>query len=95
MHFVIFCIDKPGISRDPTVMADHVKYLEQSPIKNIVSGPLTGDDGEKVIGSLYIVEAENRKAIEDFQREDPLAKTDYWETIEVRAFSKRVDNRDI
>ena len=52
MHFVIFCIDKPGISRDPTVMADHVKYLEQSPIKNIVSGPLTGDDGEKVIGSL-------------------------------------------
>ena len=27
------------------------------------------------------------------QREDPLALANYWETIEVRAFSKRVDNR--
>ena len=52
MHFVIFCIDKPGITRDPAVMQAHIDYLNQSPIKNVMSGPLTNDDGEGVIGSL-------------------------------------------
>ena len=57
MHFVIFCIDKPGIIRDPAVMQAHIDYLNNSPVKNVMSGPLTGDDGEGIIGSLYIVEA--------------------------------------
>ena len=94
MHFVIFCIDKKGITREPAVMQAHIDYLSQSPIKNVMSGPLTKDDGEGVIGSLYIVEAENRQAIEDFQKDDPLFKANYWKTVEVRAFQKRVDNRD-
>ena len=93
MHFVIFCIDKPGIPREPEVMQAHIDYLNQSPIKNLMSGPLTKDDGEGVIGSLYIVEAANRQTIEEFQKDDPLFKADYWETVEVRAFNKRVDNR--
>ena len=94
MHFVIFCIDKPDIVREPAVMQAHIEYLSQSPIKNVMSGPITKDDGDGVIGSLYIVEAESRQTIEDFQKDDPLFKADYWETVEVRAFHKRVDNRD-
>ena len=94
MHFVIFCIDKPSITRQPEVMQAHIEYLNQSPIKNVMSGPLTKDDGDGVLGSLYIVEAENRQIIEDFQKDDPLFKADYWETVEIRAFQKRVDNRD-
>ena len=94
MHFVIFCIDKPGISRDPEVMKAHVEYLNKSSIKNVISGPLTHDNGDGVVGSLYIVEANHREAIEEFQKNDPLAQANYWDTIEVRAFNKRVDNRN-
>ena len=94
MHFVIFCIDKPGITRNPDVMAAHVEYLNKSAIKNVMSGPLTGDNGEGIVGSLYVVEAESRAAIEEFQKDDPLVKADYWQLVEVRAFNKRVDNRD-
>ena len=94
MHFVIFCIDKPGITRDPAVMQAHIDYLNKSQVKNVMSGPLTEDNGQGVIGSLYIVEAENRKLIEDFQNHDPLFKANYWETVEIRAFNKRVDNRE-
>ena len=93
MYFVIFCIDKPNIVRDPSVMEAHIKYLNESSIDNIMSGPLTQDDGSGVIGSLYVVQAKNRAAIDEFQNNDPLAKAGYWETIEVRAFNKRVDNR--
>ncbi|MEE2745490.1 MAG: YciI family protein [Pseudomonadota bacterium] len=93
MHFVIFCIDKLGITRDPQVMKAHVEYLESSKIKNVISGPLTDDSGQNVIGSLYIVEAASRQDIDEFQQKDPLAQANYWESIEIRAFDKRVDNR--
>lgn len=94
MHFVIFCVDKPGITRDPEVMKAHVDYLAKSPIKNVISGPLTNDNDEGVIGSLYIIEAENREAVDAFREADPLVQADYWDLVEVRAFSKRVDNRE-
>ena len=71
MHFVIFCIDKPGINRDPAVMQAHIDYLNNSPVKNVMSGPLTGDDGEGIIGSLIIVQPETKKANHHFQKAEP------------------------
>lgn len=95
MHFILFGIDKPGVAeKRAEVMSAHVKYLDSSPIKNVMSGPLVSDDGESIVGSFYLVDVENRKVIEDFMKDDPLAKADIWETVEIRAFNKRVDNRD-
>ena len=95
MLFVIFCIDKPGVKeKRAAAMKPHVDYLATCVIKLVMSGPLMSDDGENIVGSLYVVEAENRVAVEEFQKNDPLVQADIWETIEVRAFNKRVDNRD-
>lgn len=95
MLFIIFGIDKPGVTdKRAQVMPAHVEYLNASPIKNIMSGPLVSDDGESIVGSFYLIEAENRKAVEEFQKDDPLVQAGIWQTVEVRAFNKRVDNRD-
>ena len=95
MHFIIFGIDKPGVAdKRAEVMQAHIEYLNAGPIKNVVSGPLTSDDGADIVGSFYLVEAENRQAVDAFQKDDPLVQADIWETVEVRAFNKRVDNRD-
>ena len=94
MLFIIYGIDKEGVERDPEVMKAHVEYLGASSIKNIVSGPLVSDDGEDVVGSFYMVEAEDRAQIEAFQKDDPLVHAGYWQSVDVRAFNKRVDNRD-
>ena len=95
MLFAIFCIDKPGMmeTRKATMPA-HIEYLGTDPIKVVVSGPLVSDDGASIVGSLFIVEAENRAAVEAFQSGDPLVAAGIWETVEVRAFEKRLDNRD-
>ena len=95
MHFIIFGIDNPGVTeKRAEVMPAHVEYLKASSIKNIMSGPLVSDDGESVVGSFYLIDAENRQAVKEFQKDDPLVQAGIWETVEVRAFNKRVDNRD-
>ncbi len=95
MLFTIFCIDKPGMAeKRAAAMPGHVEYLNQSSIKNIMSGPLMDDAMENIVGSLYVVDAPDRAAIEEFQKDDPLVKADIWHSVEIRAFNKRVDNRD-
>jgi len=95
MLFTIFCIDKPGVTeKRAEAMPGHVEYLNQSAIKNVMSGPLMDDAMENVVGSLYVVDAPDRAAIEAFQKDDPLVQADIWESVEVRAFNKRVDNRE-
>jgi len=96
MLFTIFCIDKPNMTeKRATAMPNHIEYLNaQTKIKNIMSGPLMDDEMENIVGSLYLLEAPNRTAIEEFTKGDPLVAADIWTSIEIRAFNKRVDNRD-
>jgi uncharacterized protein YciI len=95
MLFCIFGIDKPNMGETRAkVMPAHVEYLSNAPIKLVMSGPLTSDDGDAIVGSLYVVEAEGRAAIEEFCENDPLIQADVWEYSQIRAFNKRVDNRD-
>lgn len=95
MLFVIHCIDKPGVeSARAAAIADHVAYLATRPIKVVMSGPLTSDDGNRVSGSFFIVDAADRAAVEAFQSADPLYRAGIWAKVDVRAFQKRVDNRD-
>ncbi|MCL4800137.1 MAG: YciI family protein [Burkholderiales bacterium] len=91
MLFVIFCIDRAGTEekRKQTIQA-HIDYLATKPIKVVMSGPLTTDDGGKAIGSLFVVEAANRGEVEAFQGSDPFYNAGIWQTVEVRAFNKRI-----
>ena len=95
MLFVIHCIDRPGAeAARAAAIPGHIAYLAARPIKVVMSGPLTSDDGARVVGSFFVVEAPDRAAVEVFQAADPLFRAGIWATIDVRAFDKRVDNRD-
>lgn len=91
MLFIIFCIDRPGAEeKRRQAIAGHIEYLAKNPIKVVMSGPLVSDDGTKTVGSLFLVDAVDRAEIERFQRADPLYNAGIWETVEVRAFNKRI-----
>ena len=80
MLFVIYCIDKPGVSeKRAQVMQAHKDYTATNPIKIVMSGPLTSDDGEEMIGSFFLVEAESREEVEAFRQADPLVQADLFE----------------
>jgi len=94
MLFVIQCIDKPGVAAVRAAhMQAHRDYTASTPIRIVLSGPLTDDDGDSVIGSFFLVDANDRAQVEQFQAADPLFQAGIWASIQVHAFAKRVDNR--
>ncbi len=95
MIYVITCIDKTdALPRRLASIDAHRDFLASHghPVSTLVSGPLVSEDGETMKGSFFMVEAENRAAIEAWQAEDPLASADVWGGVIVEAFMKRVDN---
>ncbi len=53
------------------------------------SGPLMSDDGERMIGSLFIIEADCAVTAASFNAADPFAKANLWQSISIRRFSLR------
>jgi uncharacterized protein YciI len=94
MHYVVYCVDHDGmVERRREYYDAHKAYLATSPVKTLISGPLLASDGETMIGSFFLYEADDMDAIVRFNREDPFNKAAIWRTVEIRPFLKRVDNR--
>ncbi len=91
MLFAVFALDKPG-SADTrkAVHADHVAHLKKAPDYGVtltVGGPLVEDTAAASLGSLMVMEAADRAAVEKFNGDDPLQAV--WGQVEIRRFDKR------
>ena len=69
MFFITHCLDKPGALETRLAHYDeHRAYLANPPVHLVVSGPLVADDGETMIGSLFLTEADSKADVEAFNR---------------------------
>lgn len=94
MLFVIHAEDHPGAVATRLAHYDaHKAYLSGAAVKSVVSGPLLSEDGETMIGSLFIVEADSRGEVVAFNAADPFAAAGVWAEVRIHPFLKRVDNR--
>lgn len=94
MHYIIHCLDHEGqVQRRLDHYEAHKAYLATKPIQTLISGPLLADDGQTMIGSCFLVEAETLEDVMTFHRNDPFFAAGVWEKVSIRPFLKRVDNR--
>jgi uncharacterized protein YciI len=94
MHFVIHCVDHKGaVQKRLANYEAHKAYLGTAPFKIVVSGPLLAEDNETMIGSMFLVEADDQASVEAFNEADPFHKAGIWERIDIHPFLKRMDNR--
>ena len=96
MFFVTHCLDKPNALETRLAHYDeHRAYLEHPPVRLVVAGPLVADDGETMIGSMFLTEADSRAEVEAFNQGDPFYEHGIWDrdSIEIHAFLKRLDDR--
>ncbi|PLX61582.1 YciI family protein [Sedimenticola selenatireducens] len=94
MHYIVYCQDKPNHVEKRLANYDaHKAYLMGNPIKFLMSGPIVDEeDRETMLGSFFLVEADNISEVEDFNKNDPFYAAGIWESIHIKPFHKRVDN---
>lgn|SRR5690606_21668089 len=89
MLFAIICKDKPGgLQTRLDTRPDHVAYLnglnEEGKLK--FAGPFLDAEG-KPLGSLVMVETEDREAAQDIADADPYARAGLFASVEIHPWN--------
>jgi uncharacterized protein YciI len=89
MLFCLYCLDKDGHTQ---VRADnrevHVAYLRAQGERIVNAGPLLSDDTTAMVGSLLIVDVDDRASAEAFAAGDPYAKAGLFKSVDIRPWKK-------
>jgi len=89
MLFVLYCLDKPGHSEVRAAnRPDHLDYLKSKLDSIVIAGPLLGDDGESVVGSLLVIEAADSAGAKAFAAGDPYTKAGLFESVAIKPYKK-------
>ena len=91
MLFVIHALDRPSTERLAHYEA-HKAFLADADahgVSIVMSGPLMEDDGSVMIGSLFLVEAPDRAALERFNQADPFYDAGIWDKVTITRFNRR------
>ncbi|HYF09797.1 MAG TPA: YciI family protein [Acetobacteraceae bacterium] len=86
MLFAVTILDKPGMAeRRRSVRAAHLAYLERHAAMLVLAGPVMDEAGGS-IGSVRIVEAPDRAAVERLTEADPFAETGCFASVDIRPY---------
>ena len=89
MLFVIYCRDKDD--SQPVRLDNreaHLAYVDASDLEMLVAGPLLTPNGDSMIGSMLVVNAEDRAQVEAFAASDPYRLAGLFESVEIHPFRK-------
>ena len=88
MLFAIYATDKPdALETRMAARQAHLDYVKGGFKDNILTaGPRLSDDGEKMIGSLFVIDLPDRAAVDNFCKNDPYAIAGVFEHVEVTGF---------
>ena len=91
--FALHALDRPGaLALRLEHYAAHRAFVETDADYGItiaLSGPLQTDDGETMIGSLFLIEAADRAAVEAFVAADPFTRAGVWGEVIITRFHRR------
>jgi uncharacterized protein YciI len=83
-QFVMTCIDHKGaLDRRMGAREAHLAYVARHRDLVRLAGPLLDDAGQ-MAGSLLLIEAPDRAAVEAFAAADPYRLADVFESVEIR-----------
>lgn len=84
--YILSCFDKPGgLERRMAAREDHLTWVRDPARAAMVklAGPFLDDAGQ-MIGSMFILEAPDRAAVEAFTQADPYTAAGLFASVEIR-----------
>ena len=93
MLFVVHATDKKdGMPTRAKFYRAHRIHLDQAEAYNVdvvTAGTLVGDDGETPCGSVFVIDAKDREAVDNFVRSDPYQVHQVWQRVQVHGYNKK------
>ena len=93
MLFVIHAVDKkdalPVRAHFYRPHRIHLDQAEQFKVDIVTAGTLVADDGETPCGSIFVIDAEDRSAVDAFIRSDPYHVNAVWEHVQIHGYNKK------
>jgi hypothetical protein len=89
MLFVMYCRDKDD--SQPIRLDNreaHLAYVDASDLEMVVAGPLLTPESDGMIGSMLVVEAEDRAQVDAFAASDPYRLAGLFDSVEIHPFRK-------
>lgn len=88
MLYALICTDKLGsLDLRKANRPEHVAFLKGLGDAVVLAGPFTEADGETPNGSLIVVEAPSREAVQAIAAADPYAKAGLFASVEIRPWT--------
>ena len=87
MRYILFCEDKPDSEALRLAnREDHLAWAASKANAIELAGPMLSDDGEHMLGSMFILDADSIDAVRAFNAEDPYTQAGLWGNVIVRPF---------
>jgi uncharacterized protein YciI len=93
MLFVVHATDKRDILptrakhyRDHRI---HLDEADKHKVDVVTAGTLVADDGETPVGSIFVIDARDRAAVDAFTRSDPYHVNGVWGTVQIHGYNKK------
>jgi uncharacterized protein YciI len=87
MKYILICEDKKDSLELRLANRDnHLAYLGGIEGRVSLAGPMLSDDGESMVGSVLIIEAESVAEIQAIADGDPYAQAGLFENVTIRPF---------
>jgi uncharacterized protein YciI len=93
MLFVVHALDKENIlptrAKHYRAHRIHLDRAEDHAVEVVTAGTLVAEDGETPAGSIFVIDAATRAAVDAFTRSDPYHLNGVWERVQIHRYNKK------
>ncbi len=89
MPYAVIALDKDGGGPlRAELRPEHLVHLERYAGKLLAGGAMLADDGATPVGSLLIIDSEDRAEVEAIVAADPFSKAGLFQSVSIRPWRK-------
>jgi uncharacterized protein len=93
MLFVVHALDKKDIlptrAKHYRAHRVHLDRAAEHAVGVVTAGTLVADDGETPVGSIFVIDAKDRAAVDAFTRSDPYHVNGVWQQVAIHRYNKK------